>query len=244
MSDERLPVVGPSSDLPSAPPPGAPTEVESRPLEVESSSLRLVTTLAVAGAFAGLAIVLVFQWANPHIEAWRARVLAEAVTEVLGGAERYQTAFLVGSDFAWAPQVDTTDLDRIYVGYDGEGRPVGVAVVGGEPGFQDVIRLMFGYDPATGDVIGMKVLESKETPGLGDKIQKDSTFLEEFARVAFPLVGLKRGRERGADGEITMITGATISSRAVIDIINHRLEVLREPIADFWASSLVEGGVR
>ena len=229
MSEERLGVGSPSSD------------VASPPVEVESSSVRLVTTLATAGALAGLAIVLVFQWANPHIEAWRAEVLAEAVTEVIGGAERYQTAFLVGSEFAWAPDADTTELDRVYVGYDGDGRPVGVAGVGGEPGFQDVIRLMFGYDPETGDVIGMKVLESKETPGLGDKIEKDSTFLEAFARVASPLVGLKRGRERGADGEVTMITGATISSRAVIDIINHRLETLREPIAGLWASSLVAG---
>ena len=29
-------------------------------------------------------------------------------------------------------------------------------------------------------VIGMKVLESKETPGLGDKIEKDSAFVAEF----------------------------------------------------------------
>jgi len=234
MSDERLPVVAPSSGPASSPP--------SPPLQVDTSSARLVGTLAVAGAFAGLAIVLVFQWANPRIEAWRAQVLAEAVTDVLAGAERYETAFLVGSTFAWAPQVDTIDLDRIYVGYDADDRPVGVAVVGGEPGFQDVITLMFGYDPGTGDVIGMKVLESKETPGLGDKIQKDSSFVGAFARVASPLIGLKRGRERGAAGEVTMITGATISSRAVIDIINHRLEALGEPIAEFWASSLVAGG--
>ncbi|NIW37929.1 MAG: FMN-binding protein, partial [Gemmatimonadetes bacterium] len=93
-----------------------------------------------------------------------------------------------------APASDTSGLDRVYVGYDGDGRRVGVAVVGAEPGFQDVIRLIFGYDPATGEVLGMKVLESKETPGLGDKIEKDSTFVREFARVATPLVGAKASR--------------------------------------------------
>jgi electron transport complex protein RnfG len=204
-------------------------------VEIETSSLRLVSTLAVAGALAGLAIVLVFQWANPRIEAWRAEVLSAAVTEVLGGAERYETAFLEGSAFTLAPTSDTSSLDRVYVGLDPSGRPVGVALVGGEPGFQDVIRLIFGYDPATGNVLGMRVLESKETPGLGDKIEKDSLFVAAFEGAGSPLVGVKSGRETGADEEILLITGATISSRAVLDIINHRLEGLDDALSALWA---------
>lgn len=230
MSEQKLPVVPPdsaASPLDEAPPP---------PIELEASSVRLVGTLAVAGALAGLAIVLVFQWANPLIEAWRAEVLSQAVTEVLAGADRYETVFLDAAGFTASPQADTTDLDRIYVGYDGSNRPVGVAVAAGEPGFQDVIRLIFGYDPATGEVIGMKVLESKETPGLGDKIEKDSAFVAEFSRVATPLLDVKKGREAGLDAEVTLITGATISSRAIVDIINHRLEAIGSSIDGYWSS--------
>jgi electron transport complex protein RnfG len=129
------------------------------------------------------------------------------------------------------------NLERIYVGYDEVGRPVGVAVVGGEPGFQDIIDVIFGYDPSTGDVLGMKVLESKETPGLGDKILKDSTFIREFIGVATPLLSVRKGRERNLAGEVVMITGATISSRTVIDIINHRVEALGPAISDFWSTA-------
>jgi len=205
-------------------------------VEVESSSVRLVGTLAVAGALAGLAIVVVFQWAEPRIDAWRAQVLAEAVTEVLGGAERYETVYLDDGAFTASPVADTAGLDRVYVGYDADGDRVGVAMVGAQPGFQDIIRLIFGYDPETGEVIGMRVLESKETPGLGDKIEKDSAFVAEFAGVEAPLVGLKSGRETGAAAEVTMITGATISSRAVIDIINARLDAVRTEVDAFWTS--------
>lgn len=236
MSERKLPMVEPRGNG------GAPLPP---PVEVEASSFRLVSTLTVAGALAGLAIVLVFQWANPRIEAYQAMKLAEAVTEVLGGAEGYETVFLDEDGvFKAQPAADTAGLERIYVGYDGDGDPVGVAVVGGEPGFQDVIRLIFGYDPNTGEVLGMKVLESRETPGLGDKIEKDSVFVGAFDRVATLILGVKKGRETGAEEEVVMITGATISSQAVIDIINHRVEALRDPIGTYWSSAPVRAGAQ
>ncbi|MEE9471356.1 MAG: hypothetical protein V3W32_06510, partial [Gemmatimonadota bacterium] len=62
---------------------------------LEVPSWRLILTLAVAGALAGLAIVLVFGWAEPKIEAHRAAALRAAIQEVLGGPERYETLFVV-----------------------------------------------------------------------------------------------------------------------------------------------------
>lgn len=219
---EKLPVVA-----------GAPGAPDDSP-----AAWRLLSTLAVAGALAGLLLVVVFQATDPAIQAHRARVLAEAVDEVLGGPERYETLFLVDGEFTPDPvDVDTLGLERVYQGYDAQGRPLGIAIEGGEPGFQDVIGLIFGYDPTSGHVLGMKVLESKETPGLGDKIEKDSVFVSRFMGVIAPLLGVKRGAGRGVEGEVEMITGATISSRTVIDIINHRLEELEGALKAY------EGGV-
>lgn len=205
-----------------------------------TSSGRLVATLALAGAVAGFVLVLVHQWTQPRILEHQARVLQEAVVEVLGGPESTQTYFLIDGGFTASPPAgaDTASADRVYVGFDAAGTPVGVAVAAAEPGFQDVIRLLFGYDPGAGSVLGMKVLESKETPGLGDKIEKDSSFVSEFRGVATPLVGVKQGSGGGAAGEIDMITGATISSRAIIDIINHRLEVVDGDIQALWRGGL------
>jgi electron transport complex protein RnfG len=114
----------------------------------------------------------------------------------------------------------------VFLAYSEDGQPIGFAITGGEFGFQDIIDLIFGYDPQTGTVIGMKVLANKETPGLGDKIEKDSAFVAEFDGPEAPLAGVKSGRATGAANEVDMITGATISSRAVIAIINNRLERL------------------
>lgn len=232
MSERRLPMATEGG----APPTGAEGaggDEPPAPRHVEASSVRLVGTLAAAGALAGLAIVTVFQWADPRIEAWRAEVLSNAVTEVLAGADRYETLFVEDGVLTPTPAADTTELDRVYLGYAAD-RPVGVAMVGAGAGFQDVIRVIFGYDPARAEVIGMRVLESKETPGLGDKIEKDSAWVREFAAVGTPLVGVKAGRESGAHAEVVMITGATISSRAILDIINARLEVVGGEVDAYW----------
>jgi electron transport complex protein RnfG len=224
MSEQKLPMAGNDGSPPAAPP------------QVSASSARLIGTLGVAGALAGLGIVMAFQWANPRIEAYRAKVLAESVTEVLGGPDRYETVYVENGKLTDAPQGDTTTLDRVYVGYDASGKPRGVALEAEEAGFQDIITLIFGYDPASGDLLGMKVLGSKETPGLGDKIIKDSAFVQGFENVGTPLLGVKKGQGSGGHDEVVMITGATISSRAVIDIINHRLEALKGPVDSYWAT--------
>jgi electron transport complex protein RnfG len=205
-----------------------------------TSSARLVATLAVAGAVAGFFIVLVFQWSQPRIEAHQARVLAAALDEVLSGPASTRTFFLVDGQFTDrpGPAVDTTAVDRVYVGYDEAGGATGVALSAAKPGFQDVIRVLFGYDPAGAQVLGMKVLESKETPGLGDKIEKDSTFVNEFRGVATPLDGVKEARRSGAANEIVMITGATISSQTIVDVINERLQVLGAPLDRLWAEGV------
>jgi len=203
-----------------------------------------VATLAVAGAVAGFFIVLVHQWSQPRIQAYQAQVLRAAVQEVLAGPDRTETFFLHEGEFTMSPPAgaDTASMDRIYVGFAADGSPVGVAAAAGEPGFQDMIRLIFGYDPAGSAVLGMKVLESKETPGLGDKIEKDSVFVAEFVGVLTPLAGVKAGKATGAENEVDMITGATISSQAIIDIINHRVEALNEPLGRLWRDGLRTAG--
>ena len=198
------------------------------PRETQVPAWRLIGTLALAGGLAGLLIVLVFQWTQPRIQAHQAQVLAAAVDEVLGGPERVQRFFVRDGRLVAALPAgsDTLAAERVFQGYDARGGSVGFAVVGAAPGFVDVVRLIFGYDPATRTLLGMKVLENRETPGLGDKIEKDTGFVGGFRGPRTPLRGVKRGAGSGAGNEVDMITGATISSRVVIDLINRRIAEL------------------
>jgi len=192
-----------------------------------ASTFQLVATLAIAGALAGLLIVMVNQHTKPIIDKYKAEQLRIAVYEVLPGVERYNTYYLVDEALSLTlPEgAKESEYKRVYVGYDTSGEIRGVAISRGESGFQDVVMVIFGFDPSSGKLTGMKVLDSKETPGLGDKIFKDQAFVDQFfAGPETPLVGVKIGAGKGKPNEIDTITGATISSKVVIDIINHGLE--------------------
>ena len=208
------------------------TTDEQAPKEV--STFRLVATLAIAGALAGLLIVLVNLHTKPIIDKWKAEQLQLAVYEVLPGVERYDTFYLVNDELsAKLPNgAKESEYKRVYVGRDENGETTGVAISRGESGFQDVIMVIFGHDPVTGKLSGMKILDRKETPGLGDKIFKDMNFVDQFfAGPETPLLGVKNGAGKGQPNEIDMITGATISSKAVIQIINNALKEWK-PILD------------
>lgn len=182
---------------------------------------KLLATLGGAGAVAGLMIVLVWRWTTPTIEAYRAATVEKAIVEVLKHPARWDTLFLVdGKLVTPLPEgADARKLEQVYEGFNADGRRVGVAITAAEPGFQDVISLIFGYEPATHSLLAMQVLEDKETPGLGDRVGKDSAFGGQFPGAVAPLKGVK-GKSGKDPSEVDVITGATISSRAVIRIIN------------------------
>jgi len=206
------------------------------PQQPEVSPRRLLVTLGGAGALAGALIVVAFRATLPAITAYRARVLQEAVLEVLHDPARYDTLYVIGGELAEEPPAgaDPAKLQQIYVGFGSDSGIAGFAIPAAEPGFADVIRLLFGYDAATGTVLGMKVLENKETPGLGNKIEADP-FVAEFTGALAPLVGVKPRMGTGDPHEIDMITGVTISSRTVIRAINNALDRLRPGLERYVA---------
>lgn len=185
---------------------------------------RLIATLGSAGALAGLLIVLAFQGTLPAIERNRSARTDRAIHEVLGGLDRYDTLYLYeGRLTREVPAgVDVRPLERVYEGYDANGARVGFAVAAAEPGFQDAVRVLFGFDPATRTTLGLTILASLETPGLGDKIN-DEAWRRQFQGRMTPLVRVKQGASK-APNEVDTITGATISSRTVVAAINKGVE--------------------
>ena len=182
----------------------------------------MMGTLGAAGFCSGLALVGIFLVTEPRIERNRAEALEAAIYRVLPGA-RSRQAFVVreGRLTPFVSPGGTLPREAaVYAGYDAEGTPLGFAIPAEGPGFQDTIKLIYGYDPARRRVVGMEVLESKETPGLGDKIYKDADFVANFRDLAIdPEVVLAR-KGRVGENEVDAISGATISSRAVVRIIN------------------------
>jgi H+/Na+-translocating ferredoxin:NAD+ oxidoreductase subunit G len=184
-------------------------------------SVRLVLTLAVAGLFSGLAIVGAYVGTLPRITENQARALREAVLQVVPGSARMQGLDVSGDGLAPAESGGGSGAADIYAAYDDAGHFLGYAIPAEGAGFQDTIQLIFGFDPLRRRIVGLRVLESRETPGLGDRIVKDPAFAANFDSLAVdPVIALVKNGTRSAPNEVDGITGATISSKAVVRILN------------------------
>jgi electron transport complex protein RnfG len=191
----------------------------------------MIRTLGGVAMLSGFLIVAVFQATLPGILENKRIALERAVFEVLPGAESRVT-FEVGTDGFTPLDEEVPGVDKVYAGYNAEGALTGVAIEAAGQGYQDVIRVLYGYSPDGESIIGFKVLESKETPGLGDRIGKDARFLANFdglaagldaskSNLAHPIEFVKQG-EKTQPWQIDGITGATISSRAVARMLDER----------------------
>lgn len=200
------------------------------PPQEAPSVLHMYRALVGVGVLCGLLIVSVYEATKPVIQAKRAAALREAVFTVVPGADSSR-AFRPtdAGGFAAVENPDAVEGTVLYAGYDATGRLIGVALPASGMGYADVIRVLYGYAFEEDAIVGMKVLTSKETPGLGDKIETDETFRQNFERLdaslapdgeslAHPITYVSSG-EKEAPWQVDGITGATISSKAIATML-------------------------
>lgn len=187
----------------------------------EGSPARLMLTLGVLGLMSGLLLAVSYEATLPAIEAWQRKTLQEAVFRVVPGTSRL-LPLMAGEGGLRAVSLDEAAAgDAVFAAYDEQGAFRGYGIPAAGAGFQDTIRLIYGLDPAGRRLVGMNILESRETPGLGDKIFKDLAFVGRFSDLPIdPTIAPVKKGEADAPNEVDCITGATISSKAVIRIIN------------------------
>jgi len=117
---------------------------------------------------------------------------------------------------------------QVYKAVTETGECVGWNFNAAGPGFQDKIELVIAVDKDFLKLAGFGVLASNETPGFGDQI-KDGYFRNQFKAAPVGELKLaKTGDSAKIDSEIVAITGATVSSEAVVDIINNSLTQIKD----------------
>lgn len=102
----------------------------------------------------------------------------------------------------------------------------GWVVKAGGQGYADRIEALIGLSPDAAAITGLFILEQKETPGLGNKVTF-APWRDQFngKSTATPLAVTKTRSD--AANAIDAVTGATISSRSVTDIVNRTVGDLR-----------------
>ena len=194
---------------------------------------RMIRTLGAIAMLSGLLVVLVFRWTGPIIAENQRIAIEKAVFQVVPGATQRVDVVLGADGMALATDA-AGDGETVYAAFDEQGKLKGVALAAGAQGYQDVVKLLYGYDPACSCIRGIKILKMTETPGLGDKIAFDPGFLRNFEALSAvvnasgdgltnPIKAVKHGHKQFA-WAVDAISGATISSVAVANALNRSMQ--------------------
>jgi len=210
----------------------------------------MIAVLGVISTFCGLVIVTADILTKPRIERNQAIITNMAIVEMIPAAERIDI-------FEVDPSGEIRKLDgmkgslpKIFPCYDASGQLIAIACEAAGGGYAGVIKTLYAYSPEKQAITGFKVIESKETPGLGDKIKSDAGFLANFEELDVKLDGQKTGLANSIKAvkhgtksnpwEIDAISGATVSSTAVGRLLNASAQQ-RIPLIDKCLEQLKEG---
>lgn len=179
--------------------------------------VKMFLNLVVIGALSGIILSGVFGVADPMIKANKEKELKEAVFVVLPGAKDFKVLEKTVGHVGQEKLI-------VYKGIDENGAPVGIAFKADGGGFQGNIGLMVGLETSYLKLKAIEVLEQLETPGLGDRI-REASFKDQFKGLEVkPKVEYIKYRKPEKPNQIQAITGATISSEAVVKNINRAVE--------------------
>jgi electron transport complex protein RnfG len=187
-------------------------------------------TLVGIGLICALVIVTVFEVTFPIIKVNKQRALETAIYQVLPETKSF-AAYTLDRDnnLQKAPNSGTHD---IFACFDVNQSLIGFAIPAQGMGYQDTIGLLYGYATRSRTIQGLVVLQSRETPGLGNKIESNA-FLQNFNGIELDLTSAGNQRQHPLElikntpkthsRQIDAITGATVSSQAVVTILNRSL---------------------
>jgi electron transport complex protein RnfG len=177
--------------------------------------IKLVLISTVAAALLGITYIPTNAQMKINIENAR----NEGMKEILPQADTF--------DAVYGEKVIDEEGNKevlYYRALDSSGNVVGYVFFKTEPGSQGPIDLAGGVDAAFTTLTGMKVMGHGETPGMGAKIVEPA-FRDQFTNVAVADLQLS-----SKGGKIDAISGATISSKAVISGLNGGIEELKSSV--------------
>lgn len=174
----------------------------------------MVVVLFLVCAVAGLAAAAANEVTAPIIAQQEAQALQQGLAEVLPEAASFEP--VAAGELTGAGEAVLSAWRAL----DEGNQPAGIVVEAAPSGYGGPIRMLVGVAD-DGTVKTMKILSaSSETPGLGAKVAEPS-FQGQFTGLRAGIALVKGQAPTG--NEIQAVTGATISSRAVLDGVNQAL---------------------
>jgi electron transport complex protein RnfG len=200
---------------------------------------RLGTVLAigVVAVAAWLGVTRAYDWSRERIAAnERARVVAR-LNSVLDPGLRGRDLTTTRIGITDSELLGSDDPIDVFVISEGE-QPVAVLFATVAPhGYNAAINLLVGASPM-GAITGVRAVRHRETSGLGDAIDAaKSDWIEQFTgkTLASPAGALWAVEQD--EGEFDSITGATVTSRAVVTAVKNTLLYFNQHRDELYAAA-------
>ena len=180
--------------------------------------------LIVASFFFGLLIAVTNAALSPRIEQNKINKRNRLVGDLLPEAKNFvlETEIEIDSIQGKKEKVE------VFRAMSEAGECVGWSFNAAGSGFMDKIELVVAVDKDFEKLAGFDVLASNETPYIGDLIKNDY-YRDQFKGApAEELKLISSGDPKKIDAEIVAISGATVSSEAVVEIINNFLTQIKK----------------
>ncbi|MCH8476700.1 MAG: RnfABCDGE type electron transport complex subunit G [Wenzhouxiangella sp.] len=189
----------------------------------QTTKRRAVVSIALIGLVAASLLAGVNRLTEDRIAAERERHAQAALV-----------ALLPTDSFDNLPRQDAITIEPgpyglpllVYPARMGDELTALIADVTTPAGYSGDIRMLVAVDPA-GVIIGVSVVEHRETPGLGDLIERrKSDWIEQFRSRSLDDPDSEGWAASRRGGEFDTLASATVTSQAVIRAVRNSLEVL------------------
>jgi Na+-translocating ferredoxin:NAD+ oxidoreductase subunit G len=202
-------------------------------------SLKMILVLTLISGAAGLGLSAMNDYTKPLAAENQRAFTLTSINRVIPESDKPDPCETYEPAFDNAPDKDVVCINSmtVYRGRKGN-EVVGIAVVAiGEEAYSGTITVLVGLRMSDGQLTGIQVLQHAETPGLGSVMTK-CEFQQQMVGNTPDAIKWTVAKD---GGDVNQISGATISSRSLLNAIykaqdiwkNNREDILnQEPLAE------------
>lgn len=197
--------------------------------------LRVGMMLSIFAIVATTLVAFTEQQTRPQIKENERQALLDAINTLIPH-DQYNNAIL--TDTLQLPATDMLGQTEQTIVYRArkDNSPVAVVFsVIAPDGYTGSINMLVGIH-SDGSLAGVRVIDHKETPGLGDKIDaKRSDWILQFKGLSLENPTAAKWKVKKDGGEFDQFTGATITPRAVVKAVKKALQFFAEHHEELFA---------
>ena len=190
---------------------------------MSDSVLKNGVTLAAIAAICTALVATTYHLTKDRIAANEQAFLEQKLAPVLSGIS-FEGSISESKRVIEAPHDLPGREDALIYRVYADGEPVAALFAVTAPdGYAGPIRILLGVD-VNGVVTGLRILEHRETPGLGDKIEEGkSDWVYQFNGKSLGNPDIEDWYIRRDGGEFDQLSGASVTPRAVINAVRETL---------------------